>query len=293
MYKSSIKRKNVCDFSEYINNFRDIISCNAPHVDLSLFEGNVKNLKIYKNISFFDYAIKLKRGAYDLVKNEIHLVNNNPSYIYHELLHLASTYFNKDKGIIVSGFSCLFPRNGEFITFGSSIDEGYTEVLSKRYFEQSNDSVCYPFEAKWSLAVENILGRNIMEVQYFNGGISELFSELLKYNSEDNIIDFLVNLDFLHDVIYKRFTKNNREVIEKIKEINHFLIISYGNKLLDNETLSKDCYNAKLNSFINNYIFGVSILNNTYFYDKAFLENHLRSIYDRSNNVLQIKREVS
>ena len=93
---------------------------------------------------------------------------------------MASTIFQD--GIIYSGLS---EQN-----IGIGLNEGYTELLAKRYFDKSNNNG-YIFETQIAKLLELIIGQEKMESYYFNANLYGLIEELRKYNnfySIDNLL---------------------------------------------------------------------------------------------------------
>ena len=99
--------------------------------------------------------------------------------LYHELLHMASSYNHKEKD--VSGFLNEIKTTFSTIKIGSILNEGYTELLTKRYFK-CTDNEYYKKEVILASRIEEFIGREEMEHAYFEGNLDyiiERFNEVL------------------------------------------------------------------------------------------------------------------
>ena len=107
--------------------------------------------------------------------------------LYHELLH-ASTYDeNKDK--LRSGFN----KNACGYNLAHSLNEGYTELLTKRYFSFSTENSYYLKEQQYAEQVERLIGKSIMEKAYFEGDLYTIVTKLNEYILEP--LDFIIKAD--------------------------------------------------------------------------------------------------
>ena len=77
---------------------------------------------------------RIKAGSYTPESKEIDIyLEDNNSTLYHELLHAASSDFTYN----VSGFN-IYLESGE--SLGKGLNEGYTELLNKRFFDKKSKS---------------------------------------------------------------------------------------------------------------------------------------------------------
>lgn len=132
------------------------------------------------------------------------------------------------KGVF-SGFSqSYFDKDtNKKISFGSGINEGYTEYLTKRYFARYIQNSNYKDLVSFVREIEKIIGYEKMEKLYFHADLKGLILELSKYISEEEIMKFINNVDFYNK---HKFDKNARKLLEvTLKEIDEFL-----NKLKEN-----------------------------------------------------------
>lgn len=171
-------------------------------------------------------------GVYDAKKNKIQINNDTAEdAIYHELFHMASSTY-KD-GIRYSGFHQSSIKTG-IVSLGKGLNEGYTELLSARYFQSENSiDGSYEYEVLVAKKVEDLIGKEKMQSLYLNSNLKGLIDELKQYTSEEEIMKFISNSDFLvshmSDKKLQLFEKNM--IYNCLKNINSFFIICYLKRL--------------------------------------------------------------
>lgn len=107
--------------------------------------------------------------------------------ISHELMHAASGY--KYKKILASGFA-------QSSSIGDGINEGYTDLISQRYFcKEIQETVGYCYHKAVSEITEFIIGKQKMLDLYFHSDLKGLIGELSKYQSEEKVKLFILDLD--------------------------------------------------------------------------------------------------
>lgn len=168
------------------------------HCDLSFLYRNLSNVKISKsnfNISKLNPLFSTV-ATYDTIRNKI--ATQDEKSIYHELFHLSSSYYAKDKNTIFTGFR---QRNAVH-SIGKGINEGYTELLCERYFNDKDINSAYYFGKIIVKSLENIVEKEKMENLYMQADLYNLINELKKYNNEEeDIITFIKDLDYICDNI--------------------------------------------------------------------------------------------
>ena len=183
-----------------------------PQQNLVLFYNNVNNLKIV----FKKYAQADLVAFYNVYKNKIVIIQNDKLTLTHELFHMASTYV-KNKTV----FSGLSYKKAGGIIIGIGLNEGYTELLTQRYFGVDNNvSYTYLYLVKITSILERLIGKEKMEFFYLNAYLHGLILELKNYKRDGEIINFIAFLDDLELNLVDCIKKNN----EKLKYINDFLI---------------------------------------------------------------------
>ena len=246
MYKESLSKdintilkspNNHLLFTEFKDNFQhlDIISTfiytlfkHFNTEDLTIFWNNITTLSIEVKDSLSSsqgYYIYNNEG---LNKIEIEKQILIPS-IYHELFHVAST--NRfTKGISFCGFSQ--GNNKQII--GKGLNEGYTELLTQRYFGLNEDiSDAYIYLTIISSLLESIVDKDKMQSLYLKADLFNLINELAKYASENEIMKFIASTDFLLDYLdSKPQIIEKRIILNSLKFVNYFLIKCSVNKNL-------------------------------------------------------------
>lgn len=218
--------------------FMKIIEESYQEKDLKLYFHNIKELKISSNFNLQRFLIKIlypnSISSYDSYKNEIMINNknemNNSACIFHELFHMSSTYKDDDK--ILVGFSQLNLNNNQSI--GNGINEGYTEYLAQKHYPEEITSCSYPYEIQVINVLKEIIGEDKMTSLYLNGNLKELIYELSKYSSIDEVLDFLVDLDYITKNHYQVIDSNTVNIVNSTKElVDTFLAKIYINSKKD------------------------------------------------------------
>ena len=130
------------------------------------------------------------------------------SAITHELLHMASSY---KKGLIrICGFSQTLANSYEI---GYGINEGFTEYLNCKYFNQKSVPAYEPLQNITKIIAE-IVGVETMEKLYFQGNLKGLVNELSKYQSEEQSLDLIYDIDKAHRELN---SETKQQLLETIK----------------------------------------------------------------------------
>ena len=239
--------------SPQIELFSSVMIDNFSSDNLSSFYNNILNLKVnYQEYHEGNSICKIS-GSYIVNENTINVTDiSTEGVIYHELFHLASSFVDGDN--LHSGFS----QNSKSGVIGVGINEGYTEVLTNRYFNVV-DNNAYPFERYAVSKLEQVVGKELMESLYLNADLYGLINELGQYMKFEDIMKFIANMDFLtkHLSVDKKKRIENKIIKKSLKEVNSFLLDVCSNKLLLllNEGLIsinqlKDCLLYYVNSIV-------------------------------------------
>ena len=216
-----ILKKFFIQFSNTMNN-------HFQKDDLIIFYNNINHLTIsyntFKHSIFKKYAI----AYYNKKTNEIKVDKTYLSTaIFHELLHMSSCIY-KD-GISYSGFYQL--SDDYTLDLGLGINEGYTELLNRRYFHYDEQFKSgYQLEIKIVEKLEEVIGKNKMEKLYLSANLPGLIAELKQYSKEEEIIEFISNIDFITKHLDDLFGKIMLPKV--LNNINQFLIKIYSEKLV-------------------------------------------------------------
>lgn len=222
----------------------------TPKIDLSIFYQNIDTLKV-KSFNSKDIGKKGVLGNYDKYSNEVHFSTYAIYSIYHELMHAASTIKQSDK--IFSGFSIAdFDKNT--LCLGKYFNEGYTELLTERYFPNDCELTgnIYFFAKKIAGIIEIIIGKDQMENLYFNANLKGLIKELSKYGREAEIEEMISYVDIVESLYYDNIDKKEigSTLVNIIHNLETYLFKTYFNKLcLSNFSESEIGY--RLLNFLN------------------------------------------
>jgi hypothetical protein len=230
---NSIFSEEVLRFGKYndsIKNFAQTIELQLPHVDSRVFLYNLKNLKILekdnlkKNI--FGHSAKILAQYYMSPNGSVISILKDENVIDHELLHMASTVCIYDE--YYSGF---YQKNMMHkIELGNGLNEGYTQLLTERYFIKHKHYNSYYLCKGFAYNLEQIIGRESMEKMYFRSDLYNLIRSLEKYDGEKNIIKFIANVDFICDHCDCMRSLKSKNTTKAIEDINAFLIKCYATK---------------------------------------------------------------
>ncbi len=201
LFVSTIKKQNPnFDLTNFYNKFDDVLFIvdiklkyrNFTQFIKSLFNKGEENNNNYYYIAgaYYDYYNMIGLNP-DVVKNGFY---NDETYhtLFHELFHAVSS---------------PKPGNGGFRRFkwirdnfkfkqilsmdGFVLNEGYTELLTIKYFYPEAYGISYPQEVFIMSKLEQIIGSDILEKLYVNGDFAGLYRELLKYLKKDEVEEFV------------------------------------------------------------------------------------------------------
>lgn len=221
--KVVIDDKKIKSFEKQLSNVKAFNS--------SFFYNNIGTLKINRHESLSKYKVFI--ADYDFVNNIINITDE--SSFPHELNHLSSSYYDGDD------YSGLSQNN-----FGTGLNEGYTELLTERYFKSGES---YPAEFKIASNLEMIVGKEKMEQYYYTANLFELIEELKQYDTQENIMKFINYVDIVTSLIDDYIKSRIFSIIlmKSLKKINLYLLKWYTikqKKLMENNDISiKQCYN--------------------------------------------------
>lgn len=138
--------------------------------------------------------------------------------IFHELTHLSSS--NMLDNIRRFGFDYRDAKND--INIGLGINEGYTSYLTTKLFGVIGG---YLFGVMVAKTVEEIIGAKKMQELYFNANLKGLIQELQKYIDEEEITNFLYNLDdFTRKYLCNEHGAYDKEIcIEYVNQVKNTL----------------------------------------------------------------------
>ncbi len=234
------------DYSDNIEKFIEVLTTHFSPEDLTRFYNNMDSIDIkiiskkrFQQVSQNQPNTKKNLGEYYPTCNSMLLVEEDYNkVIYHKLFHVASSNFDMENRVSFLGFSQSRLEGGTNV--GEPLNEGYTELMTNRYFFPSTESKYYKYEVRVASQIEEIVGQEKMEKLYLNANLYGLIKELEKYASSDNIKIFLDNLEY----VYSNYNKSElhhsvrRNIYNIIEEIETFLYETKLNKIyITNQSL--------------------------------------------------------
>ena len=168
------------DNKKYINNFKE----------------NIKTLKVRKTPSKIKKIGFLTAAQYFPDINLIEYTEEYKFMIFHELFHLASCNYKEKK----VGLKKIVNNHR---IYGQGCNEGYTTLLTERYFPSEFTS--YLFLPEIFVTIEKIIGVQKMSSFYFDEDPDNFYDELEKYLSKEEVNTFIDNTDFLLNSMLKDF----------------------------------------------------------------------------------------
>ncbi len=228
---SQIGSKKVRDA---VVEFTEVLEKEFPKDSLTNFYNNINEGNIKSNALIMLLGAA---GMYFVKKNRINYFLF--STIYHELFHMASSVYDKDKKLAFCGFNQyvktlnIFKRN----SIGKGIDEGYTELLARRCFGKKHKILNnrlfreYDFEVGIVEQLEKIVGQEDMKRYYLKADLMGLINNLKQYASEQDVLNFITDVDLVDFHSDFLFLLPNKKIKRSIKNSYAFLLKAYVTKL--------------------------------------------------------------
>lgn len=186
-YVTSINKHFV--IPNEIKDMVQLLEKSIPNENLYNLYNNLKTVQIEKQLSLLLLGIK---GKYDS-KNNI-LSYSLISSLEHELIHLASSYYDKGKQFWQSGF-LNYSNN---LVFAKAFNEGYTDLTARRIFNKKTKF--YDEEVKIVEKIEQLFDKERLQKYYFNNDTVALINTLCKYMKREEVIKLFVTFDLGFDL---------------------------------------------------------------------------------------------
>ena len=192
----NIRKKPIGD---ELLKFRKKICKNFKSENLNLLNNNIKTAKI--KIKYFApeiLSLKFSSGKYKLKENKITLINLlKKGSTNHEFFHMATSFYDTKVQTGFSGFQQSFYFLNKGIGYG--LNEGYTELLTKRYFYEEIKFRNYSYDICTFFAekLEKIVEKERMELFYMTADLYGLHKYLLNFDDSENVLKFIKTLDSL------------------------------------------------------------------------------------------------
>ena len=158
--------------------------------DLKYMNDNLETLKIFiLKSKLFQYPYK---AMYNNPSNELMILEEDDT-IYHELLHLSCN--NRKNKNTIRGFAHYTKKQKNILSFGTGLDEVYTEILANRLFNKEINATT-PKTVELVLQLEQLIDN--LPSLYLNSDLYELVLELSKYTNINESLEFIYNIDRLY-----------------------------------------------------------------------------------------------
>ena len=215
------------------------------------YKVSLENAEIFRSIIGIITDIGSTEGYYNPVSNEITVISKKQKEIFssiandkyisyediinnilsHEIFHVATSLVNNNIQF------CGFYQSYKLYDIGNGINEGYTELLARRYFDKEKGY--YDDEVLITSLVEEIIGSDLMLDAYFKMDLNKLINLLKEYSNIHMAKRFIINLD--------NYCHNPSDKL--LEAILLFIINMNKNKLSKNKDISNIEINKKNNEY--------------------------------------------
>lgn len=221
--------------NDIIGKYIDEIKKHNTEEQNKIIDNNLKTLKVTK-VPILQRCFKKKfTSAYNARKNKIYLDYNVIDSLPHELIHMASTKASCNE--VYSGFM-QFRADGKEL--GRGINEGFTELLTAKYFNKKDISKYQLFETSIAKYITEIIDYERLKDMYFKADLESLIIELNKYDSFNNIITFIKNVDIVN---HKENSK--KEMLDSYLTLYKWKCIKLKNQY-ENKVITKEDYEMEV-----------------------------------------------
>ena len=181
--------------------------------DLKYMNDNLETLRIFiLKSKLFQYPYK---AMYNNSSNELMILEEDDT-IYHELLHLSCN--NRKNKNTIRGFTHYTKKQKNILSFGTGLDEVYTEILANRLFNKEINATT-PKTVELVLQLEQLIDN--LPSLYLNSDLYELVLELSKYTNINESLEFIYNIDRLYTL--EQNIKNHDKYNEIYSKTLYFL----------------------------------------------------------------------
>ena len=181
--------------------------------DLKYMNDNLETLRIFiLKSKLLQYPYK---AMYNNSLNELMILEEDDT-IYHELLHLSCN--NRKNKNTIRGFTHYTKKQKNILSFGTGLDEVYTEILANRLFNKEINATT-PKTVELVLQLEQLIDN--LPSLYLNSDLYELVLELSKYTNINESLEFIYNIDRLYTL--EQNIKNHDKYNEIYSKTLYFL----------------------------------------------------------------------
>ena len=248
--KEDIKKIKEKALGNELIKFRKKLYKYFQRENLKLLNNNINSLKIkirYLNPKIF--SKKIATGEYKLDKNKVYLLNSfKETAINHEFLHMATSFYDKKLKIGFCGFQQILYLKKQVIGYG--LNEGYTELLTDRYFKNQIKYKSFSYDRCnfFASKLEEIIGQKQMESFYMNADLHGLYKYLLNFDNATNIMTFIIMLDHLLKNTSSDKCNKHHELIQCYLAKWY---ICKKKQELNNNIINEDTFNNQVKNYIN------------------------------------------
>ena len=272
---------------EVVKDFVDVMEREFPKEALANFYNNINEAKIKRNAGVM---LIESSGVYLCKKNKINV--SEISSLYHELFHLASSSYDSETKLARAGFSQVYytlkaPFVG--VNMGIGLNEGYTELLTQRYFgSKCKPNKYYRFEVNVASNVEKIVGEEEMKKLYLKSNLRGLIENLKQYASEEEVMQFVNSVDLVSRHFTDIFLFRNSKMKASITNVYTFLMKVYLTKLkrqLEGGTITIDEFVDQATEYIK------ALKTKIRFYGHTYKYMTVESLLDVTKEIVKIQEE--
>lgn len=239
-----IETKNE-EYRKAYEDFKKVLEENFESDDLVNFYYNSEWVSVYR-VNYDLNPFCFISGRYDHIKNKLFLNKKNlKKSSNHEFFHMGST--NHNSVYQSSGFSIDIHNQ----TLGNGINEGYTDLLTQRYFNE-NIEESYSLESRFASNLEKIIGQKKMEKLYLKGNFFEFVKELEKYYDIEEIEKFLINIDVISALYSSYLSEEEAKKINLLIEDCICFLLKGFCKVLKNKKISKQDKKLCIENYFDN-----------------------------------------
>lgn len=158
--------------------------------DLKIISNNLKTVDIKRQPLLF---LLFVGGMYNSQNN--HLLFASNSSFGHEFLRLASSIYDRETGISLSGFE----QQKKNAYIGRGLSRGYTELLASRLYHKKNEVEAYMNLVKFAQMIEFFFDNpKEMSHLYFTCNLPGLIKQLEEYASNKEVMQLIKDMDFAY-----------------------------------------------------------------------------------------------
>ncbi len=163
--------------------------------DIRIARNNFSTLKVIKSDEIKKTGVT---GCYNGSENIIKYAKNTKSILGHEMLHMASYMYNRQKDIHYHGF---MQQKGDTIIC-TGLNEGFTELLNSRLFT-NGQILAYPRLVRIVKLLERFFPNpQVISHYYFTCNLPAFLQQLGKFCTQTELKEIIQGLDKLYELSY-------------------------------------------------------------------------------------------